>query len=99
MKLRWTTRAAEDLVAIQRYIAADKPQAGRTWVEKLRRRARLAAEAPLAGRIVPEIGRPDIREVLQGAYRLVYRVHDDAIVVLTVFEGHRSLPKQDLADP
>ena len=52
-----------------------------------------AATAPLAARQVPEIGRIDIREVLLRTYRLVYRVSDDRIVVLTVFEGHRLFPE------
>lgn len=98
MKLRWTTKAAADLLAIRRHIAADKPRAGHTWVEKLRQRARHAAETPLAGRVVPEIGRDDIREVLLSAYRIVYRVRDDGIVVLTVFEGHRSFSARGLRD-
>jgi addiction module RelE/StbE family toxin len=91
MKLRWSERAAEDLLAIGRYIARDNRPAARRWVEGLRERARLAAEHPLAGRVVPEIEREDIREVLRGNYRIVYRVDGDAIEVLTVFEGHRLL--------
>jgi len=91
MKLRWTTRAANDLAAIQRHIAQDKPGAAKAWVEKLRLRARDAASLPLAGRIVPEFGRADLREVFIGSYRIVYRVRDDGIAVLTVFEGHRLL--------
>lgn len=39
--LRWTERAANDLVAIGDYIAADNPAAARSWVEKLRPRADL----------------------------------------------------------
>ncbi len=44
---------------------------------------------------MPEIGRDDVREVFQRTYRIVYRVVDDGIVVLTVFEGHRLLGKVD----
>lgn len=51
---------------------------------------------PNAGRIVPEVGRPDVREVLLRTYRIVYRVVDDGIVVLTLFEGHRLLGELDL---
>jgi len=91
MKLRWTTRAANDLTAIQRPIAKDKPGAAKAWVEKLRLRTRDAAAMPSEGRIVPEFGRDDLREVFLGAYRIVYRVQEDGIAVLTVFEGHRLL--------
>jgi len=89
MKLRWTSRASNDLIKIQRHIAKDKPGAAKAWVEKLRRRARLAASEPTAGRTVPEFGQDDLREVFLGAYRIVYRVQEDGIAVLTVFEGHR----------
>lgn len=93
--LRWTERAASDLIAIGEYIVADNPAAARAWVEKLRQRAVKASKLPRAGRVVPEIARPDVREVFERTYRLVYRVVDDGIVVLTVFEGRRRLGELD----
>ena len=90
--VRWTQRAAKDLIAIGDYIASDDPGAARRFVERLRRRARDAARTPLAGRQVPELRRDDVREVLLGSYRIVYRVARGGIEVLTVFEGHRLLP-------
>jgi len=65
------------------------------WVKKLRERARQACDNPLAGRIVPELGQADIREVLLKNYRIVYRVKSDTLVVLTVFEGHRLLRNEN----
>ncbi len=96
MKLRWTDHARRDLLAIGRYIARDNPQAARRWSERLRERARQAAENPLAGRVVPELGRDDVREVFLRSYRIVYRVGEDTVDVLTVFEGHRLLPNEGL---
>ncbi len=92
MKLKWTRRARRDLIEIGRYIARDKPEAGRRWVERLRKHARLAASHPRAGRQVPEVARDDVREVLVGRYRIVYEIHQSEIRILTVFEGHRLLP-------
>lgn len=92
MRLRWTARAQRDLTAIADYISQDSPQAARAWVEKLRERAQRAAAGPLAGRVVPELGRADVREVFLRTYRIVYAIRDDAIDVLTVFEGHRLFP-------
>lgn len=96
MKLLWTDKARRDLLAIGRYIGRDNPQAARSWLERLRSRARQAAEMPLAGRVVPERSSKDVREVLLRNYRIVYRVHSDAIHILTIFEGHLRLP-QDAA--
>jgi toxin ParE1/3/4 len=94
MIIRWTRRAQQDLLDIGRYIARDKPGAARKWTEQLRQKARQAAQSPCAGRIVPEYGRPDLREVLLRSYRIVYLITKDGIVVLTVFEGHRLLPEE-----
>jgi len=92
MRLRWSRRAQEDLLAIGRYISKDDRAAARRWVERLRQRARQAAEFPHAGRVVPEHSLPELREVLVRSYRIVYLVDEEAIEVLTVFEGHRLLP-------
>lgn len=89
MKLYWTDRARRDLLAIGRYIARDNPKAARVWVERLRAKAKSAAEMPLKGRIVPERENENVREVFLKNYRIVYEVHKESIRVLTVFEGHR----------
>jgi len=58
---------------------------------RLRQRAQEAAMAPLAGRIVPELGRDDVREVFVRTHRVVCRVRAGPVEVLTVFEGHLRL--------
>ena len=90
--LEWTARAVADLRLIGDYIGADNPAAAERWVGRLIAKAEAAARLPRAGRVVPEKGREDIREVFLRTYRIVYRVREDGIVVLTVFEGHRLFP-------
>ena len=92
MKLRWTRRAKQDLVEIGRYIARDKREAARRWVQALREQAARAAELPKVGRTVPELLREDVRELVFRGYRIVYLIQDDAVLILTVFDGHRRLP-------
>jgi addiction module RelE/StbE family toxin len=88
MKVRWTPRALEDLIAIARYIAEDNPAAARSHAAKLKERAESVAQFPNRGRVMPEIGRDDVRELLLGHYRIVYRVLEGSCDVLTIFEGH-----------
>jgi toxin ParE1/3/4 len=95
---RWTDRAKRDLAQIGDYISQDNPAAAARWVDALLALAERAASLPLSGRRVPEIGRDDVRELLLRNYRLVYRVLDKAIDVLTVFEGHRLLPANVVED-
>ena len=92
LSIEWTERAIADLRAIDDYIAADNPLAAERWVGRLIAKAEAAARLPMAGRVVPEKGRTDIREVFLRTYRLIYRVREGSILVLTVFEGHRLFP-------
>lgn len=98
MKVRWSHRALQDLDAIFDHIALDNPAAALRWVRRLQERAEKAATAPLAGRVVPEIGEDEAREVFLRTYRIVYRVLDDDLHVLTVFEGHRLFPEGTMRD-
>jgi toxin ParE1/3/4 len=93
MKARWTRRALNDLREIGSYIRQDNPDAARRWVARLRECGDNAAEMPRSGRIVPELGKDDVREVFLKSYRIVYRLHDEEIEVLTVFEGHQLFPE------
>ena len=89
-EILWSRRARNDLKAIGDYIAKDNPAAAHQWVDKLIATVERAGEMPFSGRRVPELPeRQEIREVLLRNYRIVYRVGDVAIEVLTVFEGHR----------
>ncbi|MBX3229536.1 MAG: type II toxin-antitoxin system RelE/ParE family toxin [Labilithrix sp.] len=83
VSIEWTERAVADLRAIDDYIAADNPAAAERWVGRLIAKAEAAARLPMAGRVVPEKGRTDIREVFLRTYRIVYRVREDSILVLT----------------
>lgn len=51
---------------------------------------------PRRGRVVPELDRPDVRELLIGNYRFVYRIGDAEIVVLTVRHGRQLLDPDEL---
>jgi addiction module RelE/StbE family toxin len=92
--LRWSGRARRDLEQIAEFIARDSPQAARQWLGKLRQAAEGAARMPLAGRLVSEIGRDDVREVFVRSYRIVYGVREEHIIVLTVVGGGKRLAEQ-----
>lgn len=47
---------------------------------------------PESGRIVPELNRPDVREVIVSPYRVVYRYRSGVVDIATVFRASRLLP-------
>jgi len=89
MRVLWAPRALIRVVEIGQYIAADRPDAARAWAIALFERAATLGEHPRRGRRVPEAGRDEIREVLHGDYRIIYRAEPTRLVVLTVRHGRR----------
>lgn len=96
----WSERARLDLLEIGDFIARDRPQAAATWVGKILDAAQRTALFTSSGRVVPEIDRSDIREVILDNYRIVYQLGETTIIILTVFESHRSIDETltDLTD-
>ena len=84
MKVVWSRQALLRLDAIWAYMAADNPHAAERWIARMIAGAEAAAVSPLAGRVVPELGRSDIRELLERTYRIVYQFDGLQLVVLTV---------------
>jgi plasmid stabilization system protein ParE len=91
MSIVWTERAELDLQAICDYIARDNPIAAARWVTRLVSAVERLGAMPRSGSRVPELGRDEIREIIMGGYRIVYRVSSTRVAVLTLFEGHRLL--------
>jgi toxin ParE1/3/4 len=88
-RLRWSPRAVSHLAEIEESIAEDDPVAAARFLSRLRKRARAAAQRPGIGRRPPEGFAPNLREVIEAGYRLIYREEADGITVLYVGEGHR----------
>ena len=41
-----------------------------------------------------EVGREDIREIIEGNYRIAFRIGKESVTILTIFEGHQLWPSQ-----
>jgi len=51
---------------------------------------------PEKGRVVPELSLENIRELLHKNYRIVYLIKKNSVDILTVFEGHQLLKKEEI---
>jgi len=68
-----------------------RPEAAAAWLDGLFERVRNLAPFPEQGRVVPEVGRPEIREVQYQGFRILYRVSPDTVGILSVRHGRREL--------
>ena len=93
----WTRQAREDLRAVRAHIARDAPATASAYVRRLRLSIGRLRQFPYSGEVIPEIGREDLREVLQGNYRIIYRVSDSRVDILAVFHGARIFDEPDIS--
>ncbi len=96
MRLRWTNEALKRLQKIEVFIAKDNPVAAAKFVDKLISLAETIPENPQKGRIVPELSIEYIRELLHKNYRIVYHVKKNSVDILTVFECHQLLKREEI---
>ena len=98
MKVRWTRTAIGHLASIYDYISQDSPRYARRMVDRITARSRQIAAFPQSGQMVLEYQDPDIREVIEGSYRVIHEITDDEVHVLAVIHGARLLPAQPPRD-
>lgn len=73
-KIVWTELAVEDLQAIYDYIARDSVFYAGRFVDQLVERVDILIENPEAGKIVPEFEHVNLRELIEGSYRIIYHI-------------------------
>jgi len=92
----WTNQALADLEAIGNFIARDAPSVAQVFVDNVFEAVKRLEIFPRSGRVVPEIGQEDIREILFGSYRIVHVVSEEEVNILTVFHASRPFRPSDL---
>jgi toxin ParE1/3/4 len=95
-EVRWTPQAADDLEAITEFIALDSAAYAAKFASDILETAAHLEEFPESGRVVPEIGQIQIRELLMGNYRIIYRVPSALVEILTIHHGARILRPDEL---
>jgi plasmid stabilization system protein ParE len=85
MRVIWTELALDSLLAIRDYIAKNNPINAERFVSSIIDSTILLLEIfPYSRRKIPELNDPDFRELIFKSYRVMYRVGDDSIHILSV---------------
>ena len=96
MKIIWSPLAIDRASEIAEYIALDKPSAADKWITTLFSKVEQLVSSPKIGRVVPEIGDEQFRELIYGNYRIIYRVEKRQVSILTIRHGKQILPIEDI---
>lgn len=73
------------------YLRNYSPDAAKRFRKRVQARTESLTRNPQLGRIVPEYGVQQVRELIDGDYRIWYRLYDDRIEVLAVLHGARNV--------
>jgi plasmid stabilization system protein ParE len=92
VKIDWSDNAIKHLIAIHDYIAKDSTLYAQRMVDRLTRCSQQLAVFPMSGRMVPEYGLKEIREIVERPYRIIYRLWPDRVEILAVIHGAQLLP-------
>ena len=96
MKIIWSPLAVERVSEIAEYISVDDQSAAIKWINRLFEKINLLKSSPQIGRIVPEIEGTEIRELIFGNYRIIYRIEKDRLSILTIRHGKQILPVDEI---
>ena len=100
MKIVWSPLAIRRAYEAAAYIAGDRPEAALRWLDGLFEVTDRLERFPESGRIVPEIGLPEFREVVyRKAYRVIYRVEQKRVSILTVRNFAQLLDESEMGLP
>ena len=92
-KVLWTKPAFVDLQSIKEYIARDSIYYAEKFTKDIINATERLSQFPKSGRIVPEIGEENTREIIYGSYRIMYQIRQDAIYITQVTHGKRDFNK------
>ena len=85
--------AQDDFNEIIEYYSSYSQDYVETTISEFEENVMSLQQHPKSGRIIPELERQGItqyRELIQGYYRIIYKISKDKIIVLTVIDGRRN---------
>ena len=91
VQITWTDGAIDDLNQVYQYIAYDSPQQAQSFVNQIYTKVQTLKKFPRIGRIAPEIHNEFVREIIYHDYRIVYRLPDGTLEIITVMHGSKRL--------
>jgi toxin ParE1/3/4 len=94
VRIVWSPQSLRDLDAIHESIAKDSEHLAGLAIARIFSAVKRLIQFPHAGAYCARADEPEIREVIVGRFRVVYRVRDQLLEVATVFRASREFPER-----
>jgi toxin ParE1/3/4 len=92
--VKWAAVAQKDLKQIIEYIARESPGNALQILDEIKQKASDLYTLPDRGRVVPELKDQGIdiyREIIVPPWRIVYRIVDSTVFVVSVIDSRRNV--------
>lgn len=89
MVIVWSKPAREDLRLIHQYIANDSRLYAIRVIQDITDKVDALLNLPRLGRVVPEIGEENVREISMYSYRIMYELIGDTLYIHGVIHKRR----------
>jgi toxin ParE1/3/4 len=92
--VRWSETSENDLIAIVQYVADNDPHQAYEIFKRIEEGASSLRAFPDRGRIVPELleqGVTQYRELIISPWRLIYRISENKVYVLSVLDSRQNV--------
>ena len=92
VKVKWNEEALLDIDEIAEYIAVDSVTYAMIQVDNFFNRVEGLTNVPYLGVAVPEFNDENLRQLLEGSYRIIYEIKSKGLIeILCVIHGMRLL--------
>ena len=96
VRINWTKLSVDDLREIYDYIAEDSVRYADITINKIYNKTQILKNHPRSGKIVPEFNEQDLREIISGNYRIVYRIiRESQVDILRIYHSARLMKKDN----
>lgn len=92
IEIIWAPQALADVEEIRAYISADSRSYADLVAQRIIGTVERLRMFPDSGRMVSERQSPELREIIAGRFRIVYRRTLSVVEIVTVFRGSREFP-------
>jgi toxin ParE1/3/4 len=92
VEIIWSDFARENLIDIYDFIAKDSSHYAEKELLKIANRVNVLNTFRLSGKIVSEYNNDSVRELIEGNYRIIYKIYSEkSVKILTVHHSSKLL--------
>lgn len=89
--IQWSSTAIEHLAAITRYVGRTSPVYAERMVDRILKRVAVLADFPDLGHVVADAPDQNVRELIEGPYRIIYLAQPTRVDILAIVHGRQLL--------